>query len=342
MKKNLLLALAVLLLPIGLAAQKPNVTGTFAGLPENGFVVVSQALNNRLQPVDTLRMDAKGAFRLSLPAEKPSLYVFQTSDGAIFHLFVEPKEKISLDLLYIPDGRKFKVVSCKGSANLEVYRQFCDIMLGAVNQTTQALVPAQVEKLVSDNAGVLVSAFLVTFFEEDIETYAPLYTKVRDALVSKYPSDPFVQHVRDKVSQVLLPGQVAPDIVMKDPEGKERRLSDLRGKVVLIDFWASWCGPCRRENPNVVKLYKRFHDRGFEIYSVSLDRTREDWVRAIKADGLEWPNHVSDLKGWTSSGGKSYGVMSVPHTVLIDREGRLIARNLRGADLEKKLEEQFR
>jgi thiol-disulfide isomerase/thioredoxin len=109
----------------------------------------------------------------------------------------------------------------------------------------------------------------------------------------------------------------------------------------MIDFWASWCRPCRMENPNVVKLYHKYHDKGFEIYSVSLDKNRADWVRAIEQDGLVWPNHVSDLNGWTSSGGATYGIMSVPSTVLVDRDGKIIARNLRGYDLANKLKEIF-
>ena len=157
----------------------------------------------------------------------------------------------------------------------------------------------------------------------------------------KHPNDPYVKHLNDRLKSVLLPGMEAPEISMKDTEGNTRRLSDLRGKVVLIDFWASWCGPCRRENPNVVKLYKKYHDRGFEIYSVSLDKEKSAWLKAIKDDGLVWPNHVSDLNGWTSSGGKTYGIMSVPSTVLVDKDGKIIARNLRGSELEKKLSEIF-
>jgi len=113
----------------------------------------------------------------------------------------------------------------------------------------------------------------------------------------------------------------------------------LKGKYVLIDFWASWCGPCRRENPNVVRLYKEYKDKGFTIFSVSLDQDGAAWKEAILADGLVWPYHVSDLLAWNTPLTQTYAFNSIPHTVLIDREGKIIARNLRGESLEQKLKE---
>jgi thiol-disulfide isomerase/thioredoxin len=133
-------------------------------------------------------------------------------------------------------------------------------------------------------------------------------------------------------------GSVAPEIALPTPEGDTLRLSSLRGKVVLIDFWASWCGPCRRENPNVLRVYNQYKDKGFEILGVSLDSRKENWVQAIAADKLAW-RHVSDLKQWNSAAGRLYGVHSIPYTVLLDAEGRIIAKNLRGAALEQKLAE---
>ena len=135
-------------------------------------------------------------------------------------------------------------------------------------------------------------------------------------------------------------GAPAPDIVLNNPEEKEVALSSLKGNVVLIDFWASWCGPCRRENPNVVRMYEKYKDKGFEIYGVSLDKKKDRWVQAIAADGLTWP-HVSDLLGWKSNPAQVYGVRSIPTTVLVDAEGNILARNLRGPSLEAKLEEIF-
>ncbi len=135
-------------------------------------------------------------------------------------------------------------------------------------------------------------------------------------------------------------GAVAPEITMATPDGNMLNLSDLRGKVVLIDFWASWCGPCRRENPNVVRVYEKYKDKGFEILSVSLDRDKNRWLQAIQKDGLDWL-HVSDLKQWKNEAAQLYGVSSIPYTVLLDREGRIIANKLRGAALEAKLAEIF-
>jgi thiol-disulfide isomerase/thioredoxin len=136
-------------------------------------------------------------------------------------------------------------------------------------------------------------------------------------------------------------GPVAPEISMKDPNGKVLKLSSLRGKIVLIDFWASWCGPCRRESPNVVKLYKQYKDKGFTVFSVSLDDDAAAWKKAIAADGLIWPNHVSDLKGWETPMVQTYGISGIPHTVLIDKQGKIIATGLRGESLEQKLKELF-
>jgi peroxiredoxin len=245
---------------------------------------------------------------------------------------------VKVDLVYFADRHAFSIASCSGSRNVELYRQFNDLLLAAITPEQQSQLPDRAAQLLSNNSNILMSAFLVTFFERNFDSYVNLFAKVRDGLINEYPDDPYVKHVDQKLQGVVLPGMEAPEIEMNDPDGNTRRLSDLRGNVVLLDFWASWCGPCRRENPNVVRLYERYHDQGFEIFSVSLDKTRDAWVRAISDDHLSWPNHVSDLNGWTSSGGKTYGVTSVPNTVLIDREGKVVARNLRGSDLERALE----
>ncbi|WP_321287074.1 TlpA disulfide reductase family protein [uncultured Sunxiuqinia sp.] len=148
---------------------------------------------------------------------------------------------------------------------------------------------------------------------------------------------------QDEVKIGLRIGNKAPEIVEKSLDGKELKLSSLDGKMVLIDFWASWCGPCRRENPTVVSAYQEFKNRkfksgnGFTVYSVSLDKAKEPWVKAIEADKLTWDYHVSDLKGWYSKYAAVYGVRGIPANFLINGEGIIVAKNLRGSVLKNTL-----
>ena len=166
------------------------------------------------------------------------------------------------------------------------------------------------------------------------------FNLVAERLSKTYPKFNFIPNLKERVGVVSLApvGTEAMDLNFPSPEGNMIALSSLRGKYVLIDFWASWCRPCRAENPNVLRLYNKFKDKGFEVYGYSLDREREGWIQAIKDDGINWV-HTSDLKGWEAEGSLLYGVHEIPATFLIDPNGQIIARDLKGQELEQKLTE---
>jgi len=179
------------------------------------------------------------------------------------------------------------------------------------------------------------------------------FEKVDLHLYKKYPKSALVLNLHKYVnvmrpqielakSQAKLTGvgAIAPEISLPDPAGNIQKLSSFRGKIVLLDFWAGWCSPCRRENPNLVNAYAKYHTKGFEIFQVSLDKTKPEWEAAIKQDGLNWI-HVSDLKFWSSPVVRQFGVEAIPANFLLDKDGKIIGTNLRGNDLEAELAKLF-
>ncbi|MEI6749294.1 MAG: TlpA disulfide reductase family protein [Bacteroidota bacterium] len=150
----------------------------------------------------------------------------------------------------------------------------------------------------------------------------------------------YVVSLKERIAilKTVAVGQPAPDFTMNDTTGKPVKLSSFKGKVLLVDFWASWCRPCRGENPNVVKAYNEFSKKGFDVLGVSFDEDKAKWIKAIKEDKLTW-SHVSDLQRWGNAAGKLYGVRSIPANVLLDKNGKIIARNLQGEALQAKLAE---
>jgi thiol-disulfide isomerase/thioredoxin len=181
------------------------------------------------------------------------------------------------------------------------------------------------------------------------------FMKVDSSLLKNHPDNGLVKSLHDQIQEMVKSieshgaetavagvGNVAPEISLPSPAGDTIKLSSTRGSVVLLDFWASWCLPCRKENPNLVKAYGVYHSKGFQIFQVSLDKTKEAWVKGIKDDQLDKWIHVSDIKYWNSSVVPLYKIESIPTNYLLDKEGRIIASNLRGEMLDQKLAEIFR
>lgn len=198
---------------------------------------------------------------------------------------------------------------------------------------------AVVAKFVKENPTSYVSAFqLAQNFAYDVipDQLEPLYNALADNIKASH----FGKAVKESLdaAKTTAVGSIAPDFTLNDINGKPVSLAAYKGKYTLVDFWASWCGPCRQENPTVVKAYNTYKSKGFDILGVSLDEKKDKWEQAIKQDKLTW-THVSDLKGWESDVAALYGIKAIPMNYLLDKEGKIIARSLRGEDLIKKLSE---
>jgi thiol-disulfide isomerase/thioredoxin len=196
-----------------------------------------------------------------------------------------------------------------------------------------------IKNFLSNHGKSLASLAIVEKLDKD--RYLDVYQKLDASLSKALPKSAYVLDYHKRVEELarFAPGTLAPDIKLNTPDGQELALSSLRGKVVLLDFWASWCGPCRRENPNVVRIYDRYKEKGFTVYSVSLDKNKGNWTEAIQKDRLTWTHHVSDLGYWNSSVVPLYKIEGIPLTFLLDKEGKIVAKGLRDKELEKKVAE---
>ena len=190
------------------------------------------------------------------------------------------------------------------------------------------------------NATSEVGVYLFKNFYYYMDT--PQLAEIVNLIPDKFANDEAISNIKQQVNKLTATavGQKFTDFELKNLEGKAVKLSDYagKGKVVLVDFWASWCGPCRQEMPNVVKVYNQYKDKGFEIVGVSLDQTEEAWKKGIADLGITWPQ-MSDLKYWQCEAAAIYGVNAIPHTVLIDKDGTIIERNLRGEKLYERIAE---
>ena len=304
----------------------------------------------------------KGIYRLRF-GEDPQKSIF---------LFIQEKEKLKISADY-NTLEKYSVNGSKGSSSIKDLNTKTAIYFNELNEAVNAIKTATdankdslnivfinkkneyvnfiksfVEKEENNDVACFALNFLGDFMRDEIPYLIDVVEKLHKAEPdSKYISMWYQQteQYRNAIMEQNEGGVAlntkAPDIILQNPSGDTIQLKSLEGNIVLLDFWASWCGPCREENPNVVALYNKYHSKGFQIFSVSLDTRKDKWMEAIKKDKLIWPQHGCDFAGWNSAAAQLYKVQSIPCTFLLDKSGKVIAKNLRGEQLSAKLAELF-
>lgn len=300
----------------------------------------SASQKTEFRQIGSVTTEPSGAFTFQGEANDTKFVRIATDNLQPVNVFLEKGKDIEMMI-------KGDEVTFTNSSTNQGFQDYLKIVNSYKGMPNAAIGPIKAFVLKSDNPMLMDLAITDLFriaqsTKMDIEGQEyPFFEKVAEKMEREFPESEYSKNFLETFAQIkenvpAAVGRVAPDIILNNPEGKTIKLSDLKGKVVLIDFWASWCKPCRAENPNVVKNYKQYKDDGFTVMSVSLDRTKDPWVKAIEQDGLIWPNHVWDDKQEAS---QKYRVYGIPHTVLVDRNGIIIAKNLRGPQLEAKLKE---
>ncbi len=335
--------------------KKPIIKGIVTQYNFSDTIELYDALGRIKDPLEKTTIDEKGYFELNYNPDEINFYTIKFQNARPVLIVIAPNTTIEMDF----DTQQGIIIEAKKSKENELLRQFYVTMINAnkvkdsllalykENQDPQIQFQLQMldmdwsnylKNLCLKNTHNFASVFLIENLPQD--KYFDVHDTVLSNLIKLYPEHFFIKAKYSEImsSKKTAIGSIAPEIELPDTNGNIVKLSSLRGKVVLIDFWASWCGPCRKESPNMVKLYQTYHDKGFEIYGVSLDQSKANWLGAINADNLSWI-HVSDLKRWQCQAGLDYGVRSIPSTVLIDKNGKIIAKNLRGEELANKVKE---
>lgn len=301
-----------------------NLSGTVKGL-NTGKIYLQKFSNKMFFTLDSATIK-DGHFQFNKKLVLPELYgLTLNKEKNPLYVFLEAG-KINVDL----DTAKYyngSVVSGSKSNDLfTAYKKQRNV---------------DIKTFIQENPNSIVSAYILYRDFSYRLTPAQIQENI-SFLDAKLQQSPYVRVLKDLVAvlNTVAIGKTAPVFTALDPNGQSVSLTQYRGKYLLIDFWAAWCGPCRRENPNVVKAYQQYHAKGFDILGVSLDKNRADWLAAIATDQLTW-THVSDLKFWDSAPAKLYGVRAIPANVLIDPNGVIIGRNLRGEELQQTLERLF-
>ena len=317
-------------------------------------------------PADTAIISKEGTFTMKKPITGRGLFMLRISQERTWLIVLEPGAEVTFtgDL---NDVMKYEITGHQPSISLnvlikdlgsknrrvaEINQEFMNAQFSGADQTTlmnlqnesmglqQGMITA-LTTFADTTSDPLLSIFAVSNLS--VDENAVFIKKITDKALAADPNLGLAKEIAAKVGDAskISIGGIAPDFTLKSPTGESFQLSSLKGKVVLIDFWASWCKPCRAENPNLVRTFEKYKDKGFTIYSVSLDKELDAWVNAIKQDNLTWQFHGSNLQFWNCPVAKQYNVNSIPAAFLVDENGNIIGKNLRGPALEQKLAEVF-
>ena len=345
-------------------ASSFNLTAEFIGVEDSTLIYLQFVKDGELETIDSVLLkESKVKFTETLDAPE-MVYLRIGNTRTMVNLFGENGSitvKVNIDSL-----DKAEVTGSKSHDDMMAFSKYMEPIdeklnelneeyrVAAANYDTEKINAlrdrhevireeqiSRIKKFVTDKNESFISPFIIRRYL----SYEMEYTELDGLLTTLSPaihSSKDYQALSERVETLknVEIGMPAVDFALNDTTGNPIAISAFRGKILLIDFWASWCAPCRQENPNVVKLYNDFRDKGFEIIGVSFDENRSKWIDAIHQDQLTWP-HVSDLKGWQSAAGKLYAISSIPATVLLGRDGKIVAKNLRGEALRNKLEEIY-